>query len=444
MSQEPHNEADNAQPKSFVRFWLGLESSEFKAVTWSFLYYFCLLSAYYVLRPMREAMAILGGTQNIPWLFTGTFVAMLIVSPIFGWVASRFSRKQFIPWVYYFFVLNILFFFAAFTYYHNTGQSSVWIGRSFFIWISVFNLFVVSVFWSFMADIYSKEQGRRLFGMIAGGGSAGAILGPMLTSILVVPLGHRNLLPISAALLLLSVYFVIRLRRWADGHDAEHRAYRQESAVPFGGSSFKGINEVFTSSYLRVASIMTVMASVLGTAVYMYQAELVSQSIEGIDFQTRIFSILDFTSNILSLIGQLFLARHVVRKFGVGAALAILPVVSVIGFSLLAANPALLFVVVFNALRRGVTFGFTKPASEMLFTVLPAESKYKAKNFMDTVVYRAGDVTGAWLIKHLSVLGLSTVALLLVPVAALWVILAIWLGRAYKKKYHERTLKESA
>ena len=283
MSQFEQNGADEAQPRSFVRFWLGLESSEFKAVTWSFLYYFCLLSAYYVLRPMREAMAILGGTANIPWLFTGTFIAMLLVSPIFGWVASRYSRKQFIPWVYYFFVLNILFFFAAFTYAHNSGSSAIWIGRSFFIWISVFNLFVVSVFWSFMADIYSKEQGRRLFGMIAAGGSAGAILGPMLTSVLVVPLGYRNLLPISAALLLLSVYFVIRLRRWADGHDETHAGYRRESAVPFGGSPFKGIREVFTSSYLGVASVMTVMASVLGTAVYMYQAELVSQSIEGID-----------------------------------------------------------------------------------------------------------------------------------------------------------------
>ena len=440
MSQDLQNQADKPQPRSFIRFWLGLETSEFKAVTWSFLYYFCLLSAYYVLRPMREAMAILGGTENIPWLFTGTFVAMLLVSPIFGWVASRYSRKQFIPWVYYFFVLNILFFVAAFTYAHNSESSAVWIGRSFFVWISVFNLFVVSVFWSFMADIYSKEQGRRLFGMIAAGGSAGAILGPMLTSVLVVPLGYRNLLPISAALLLLSVYFVIRLRRWADGHDETHAGYRRESAVPFGGSPFKGIREVFTSSYLGVASVMTVMASVLGTAVYMYQAELVSQSIEGIDYQTRIFSILDFSSNILSLIGQLLLARHVVRKFGVGAALAILPIVSMIGFSLLAANPALLFVAVFNALRRGVTFGFTKPATEMLFTVIPAESKYKAKNFMDTVIYRAGDVTGAWLIRHLSVLGLSTVALLLVPVAALWVILAFWLGRAYKKKYHDNSV----
>lgn len=443
MSQQAQNQADKEQPRSPIRFWLGLETSEFKAVTWSFLYYFCLLSAYYVLRPMREAMAILGGTQNIPWLFTGTFVAMLLVSPIFGWVASRYSRKQFIPWVYYFFVLNILFFFVAFTYTHETGQSSVWIGRSFFVWISVFNLFVVSVFWSFMADIYSKEQGRRLFGMIAAGGSAGAILGPMLTSVIVVPLGYRNLLPLSAGLLLLSVYFVIRLRRWADGHDAAHSGYRKESAVPFGGSPFKGIKEVFTSSYLGVASLMTVMASVLGTAVYMYQAELVSQSIEGIDYQTRIFSILDFSSNILSLIGQLLLARHVVRKFGVGAALAILPIVSMIGFSLLAANPALLFVAVFNALRRGVTFGFTKPASEMLFTVIPAESKYKAKNFMDTVIYRAGDVTGAWLIRHLSTFGLSTVALLLVPVAAIWTFLAFWLGRAYKRKYQENALGDS-
>ena len=412
-----------------------MEASEFQAVSWSFLYYFCLLSAYYVLRPMREAMAVLGGTQNIPWLFTGTFVVMLLAAPVFGWVASRYPRKQFIPWVYYFFVVNILLFFAAFTYSHHTGGDPIWIGRAFFVWISVFNLFVVSVFWSFMADIYSKNQGRRLFGMIAAGGSAGALLGPLLTSVLVVPLGYRNLLPLSATLLLLSVYCVIRLRNWADARDPATHSYAQASTTPFGGSPFQGVKEVFTSPYLAVASLTTIFASILGTAVYMYQAQLVGETFAGTDYQTRIFSLLDAASNTLSLIGQLLLARHVVRKFGVGAALAILPFVSMIGFALLAANPVLLFVAVFNALRRGVTFGFSKPAGEMLFTVIPAASKYKAKNFIDTVVYRAGDVSGAWIIKHLSFLGLSTIALLLVPIAAIWIGLVLWLGRVYKIKY---------
>lgn len=439
MQENQQHQADNDQERSFLRKFLGLEIVEFQAVFWSFLYYFCLLSAYYVLRPMREAMAVLGGTENIPWLFTGTFVIMLLAAPVFGWVASRYPRKQFIPWVYYFFVANILLFFVAFTYSHNTGNSAIWIGRAFFIWLSVFNLFVVSVFWSFMADIYSKEQGRRLFGMIAAGGSAGALLGPLLTSVLVVPLGYRNLLPISAALLLLSVYCVIRLRNWADSRDPETHTYAKESTTPFGGSPFQGIKEVFTSPYLAVASITTVFASILGTAVYMYQAQLIEHSVVGTDYQTRIFSLLDAASNTMALVGQLLLARHVVRNFGVGAALAILPFVSMIGFALLAANPVLIFVAVFNAVRRGVTFGFSKPAGEMLFTVIPAASKYKAKNFMDTVVYRAGDVTGAWLIKNLSFLGLSVISILLIPIAAIWLGLVLWLGKAYKIKYQENT-----
>ena len=198
---------------------LGVRRDEFAAVAWSFACFFCLLAAYYMLRSVREAMAIVGGTRNIPWLFTGTFVVMILATPVFGWVASRFPRKNFLPWVYYFFIANILIFFAAFSYVDAKDLNKVWIARSFFIWLSVFNLFVISVFWSFMADIYTKEQCRRLFGVITAGGSAGALLGGIVTSIIVVPIGFKNLLPLSALLLLFAVYCIYRLRRWTSKHE---------------------------------------------------------------------------------------------------------------------------------------------------------------------------------------------------------------------------------
>ena len=198
---------------------LGIRRDEIAAVTWSFAYFFCILSAYYMLRPVRDAMAIDSGVSTIPWLFTGTFVVMVIVAPIYGWIASRFPRKQFLPWVYYFFVANILVFFAAFSVAQEQLIDDVWISRAFFVWLSVFNLFVVTVFWSFMADIYTTRQSRRLFCVIAAGGSTGAIIGPMVTGALVVPFGFQNLLPISALLLLAGVACIYRLRRWVREHD---------------------------------------------------------------------------------------------------------------------------------------------------------------------------------------------------------------------------------
>ena len=177
------------------------------AVAWSFTYFFCLLAAYYMLRPVRETMAIVSGVQTIPWLFSGTFFVMLLIAtPIFGWVASRFPRKTFLPWVYYFFIGNIAIFYVAFSYTQANDLPQVWIARIFFVWISVFNLFVVSVFWSFMADIYNKEQSRRLFGVISAGGSAGAFLGPLFTSMVTVQIGFKNLLPLSALLLMFVVF----------------------------------------------------------------------------------------------------------------------------------------------------------------------------------------------------------------------------------------------
>ncbi len=414
--------------------FLGLKPGELVAVAWSFVYFFSLLSAYYMLRSVREAMAIMGGTQNIPWLFTGTFVVMVLATPAFGWVASRYPREQFLPWVYYFFILNILIFFSLFTYAQRSGLESVWIARAFFVWLSVFNLFVVSVFWSFMADIYSKEQGRRLFGVISAGGSAGALLGPLMTSVLVVPLGFKNLLPLSAFLLMFSVYCVAQLRRWADQAPSEGHEMTLDTSRPMGGGALAGIPMVLTSPYLGAIAVGGAFASLMGTVTYIYMAQLVSESFATTDEQTQVFALLDALTNALSLIGQLIVVKHVVQRFGVGVSLAVLPIVSVIGFALLAANPVFIVIAALQVTRRSLTFGLAKPTNDMLYTVVSPEEKYKAKNFTETALYRGGDLVGAWAVRIMSGLGLSGISLVCVPIAAIWTVIAFWLGRDYKRR----------
>ena len=411
---------------------LGLERHEYYAVAWSFVYFFCVLSAYYMLRSVRETMAVEGGVQNVPWLFSSTFVVMLAVTPVFGWVASRYPRRRFLPWVYYFFVINILLFWAGFSFAINNGLSFVWLGRAFFVWLSVFNLFVVSVFWSFMADIYTREQSRRLFGVISAGGSAGALLGPLATGSLVVPIGFQNLLPIAAALLLFGVYCITRLRRWVE---SEHRGELEStmaSAAPLGGTLLSGVTAVTRSRYLSAIGLASIIASLLGTALYMFMTELVGEAFASTDERTRTFAFIDAATNTMAMLVQLLIVKRAVWRFGVGITLSLLPVISIIGFTLVAVNPSFLIVAAVQAVRRAVGFGLSKPTNDMLYSVVTPEEKYKSKNFIDTAVYRGGDLIGTWSVRALWGLGFSGISIVLLPFAALWVAIALWLGKAYR------------
>ncbi|RLA35054.1 MAG: MFS transporter [Gammaproteobacteria bacterium] len=427
-----------AKPVLYLIRVLGIEPDEMIAVAWSFIYFFCILSAYYMLRSVRDAMAIVSGVQNIPWLFTGTFVLMLLATPVFGWITSKYPRRVFLPWIYYFFVANILIFYAVFTYAQNNELSEIWIGRAFFIWLSVFNLFVVSVFWSFMADIYSKKQSRRLFGVITAGGSAGALIGPIVTSIVVVQIGFRNMLPLSALLLLFAVFCVYRLRGWVrqqqpdPGNESASSTVVGEKVI--GGSAWAGVKFVLTKKYFSAIAVALVCATFLGGATYMYMAEMVSVTFEGTDKRTQVFAIMDAMINAMSFIGQLLIVKHSVRKLGIGGTLALLPIVSVIGFTLLAVNPVFLVIAGLQVLRRSITFGLTKPTSDMLYSVVSPEAKYKAKNFIETAIYRGGDVISTWTIRFISGIGLSGVALVCVPIALIWTWLAIWIGGEYKRR----------
>jgi len=421
-------------PVPFITRILGIQRDELPAVAWSFVYFFCLLSSYYMLRSVRDAMAIVSGVQNIPWLFTGTFIVMLLATPVFGWVASRYPRKKFLPWVYHFFIANIFLFYAAFIYAQSNDIEQVWISRAFFVWLSVFNLFIVSVFWSFMADIYSKEQSRRLFGVISAGGSTGALLGPLITSMLVVPIGFQNLLPLSALLLAFAVYCIYRLRHWVARTDTSASQMAIESSTAIGGNALAGVRLVLTTPYFAAIAIALLFASFLGVVTYMYMAQLVSITFDSTDKQTQVFALLDALTNGLSLIGQLLIVKHSVRKLGVGPTLALLPIASVAGFALLAINPAFIIVAGLQVLRRSITFGLTKPTNDMLYVVVSPEAKYKAKNFIETTVYRGSDLISTWIIKFIGGIGLSGVALVCVPIAAIWTVLALWIGREYRRR----------
>jgi len=422
-------------PQHIVARILGVEHGEMVAVAWSFVYFFCIMSAYFMLRSVRDSMALVSGVQTIPWLFTGTFVLMLLATPVFGWVTSRYPRRTFLPWVYYFFIANILVFYAVFTYAEANNLSIVWVSRAFFVWLSVFNLYVVSVFWSFMADLYATEQSRRLFGVISAGGSFGAIVGPILTNLLVVPIGFENLLPLSALLLLVGVYCVYRLRSWVTHVEVSRQVGRPvqfEKAI--GGNAFAGFTIVLEQPYFIVIAIALLCANFLGGAMYMYMAQMVGVAFESTDLRTQFFARMDLAINLLAFIVQLLIVKHSVAKLGIGWTLALVPILSIVGFTVLAIHPTFAVIVVFQVIRRALGFGFSKPTSDMLYSIVPPEAKYKAKNFIDTTLYRAWDVVSTWTISLLSSIGLGGIAMVCVPIAFVWMAIARWIGGEYRRR----------
>ena len=418
---------------------LGLERHEYRAVAWSFAYFFCVLSSYYIIRPVREEMAVGSGANTIPYLFIGTFVTMIFATSIFGWVASRFPRRQFLPWVYLFFIANMLIFWAVFSQLRGSGSDYVWLGRVFFVWVSVFNLFVVSVFWSFMADIYTREQGRRLFGFITSGGSIGALVGGVVTSALVTRIGFQNLIPIAAAVLLVAVFCISRLKHWVHEEHRDEIDATVESAEPLGGTPLAGLTHLFSSNYFLGIALMSIVASLLGTALYMFRAELIETAILSPDARTQFFSNMNIAQNALALIAQMFLVKQVVTRFGIGRSLFLFPIASIIGFAILAFDPTLMAVAILDVVRRGLGFGFAKPSTDMLYSVVTPEEKYKTKNAIETAVYRGGDVVGTWSIKLLSALGMgmAAISVVMLPFAIVSAIVALWLGRDYKRRARE-------
>lgn len=394
-------------------------------------YFFLVLTSYYIIRPVRDEMGVAGGVENLAWLFTGTLAGTLMVHPLFTWVVSRYPRKQFIPIAYRFFAANLIVFFFVFRWVPEGGF--VWVGRIFFNWTSVFNLFVVSVFWAFMADIFRSEQGKRLFGFIGVGGTLGAILGSGLTAFLAEALGPVNLLLLSALFLELALRCVRVLGRRVT---ATGLRAREDEEVPLGGGVWAGVTSAVKSPYLLGIILFMLLFTFSSTAMYFQQASIVALHFTDPGSRTALFARIDLLVNVLTLVTQVFLTGRIIKWMGLGVALAALPLVTVVGFAWLGAMPTVGVLMVVQTLRRGWNYGLMKPALEALYTVLPREDKYKAKNFIDTSVYRAGDQLGAWSYNGLLALGmgLAGLAFLNIPVAGIWLGVGLGLGWAQRKR----------
>lgn len=405
---------------------LKTEQHELPALLWAFFYFFCLLCGYYILRPVRDEMGIQGGVDKLHWLFSATFVGMLVAVPFFGFLAARFPRQRLIPLVYYFFAANLLLFFVLI----QNGVDKVILARTFFVWVSVFNLFVISLFWSFMADIFSNAQARRLFGVIAAGGSSGAIAGPLLTALLVGHISVHHLLLLSIGLLLLSTLAVAKLNTWARIHGSG-----KSEARPIGGSIWAGIKLTLSSPYLIGMSIYLLFLTLLATLIYFEQMRLVADQLKDSAARTRLFAQIDLVVNVLTLLVEIFLTNRLIGRFGVALLLMVLPLLNVVGFGALIVAPTLVVIVVFQALRRVVEYALARPVREILFTVVSREEKYKAKNFIDTVIYRGGDAMSGWLSSFLkgAGVGLASVATLAIPLALGAALVGWYLGKKQEK-----------
>ena len=414
MSQRPAVEG------SFGRFKAALGDSP--PLLWSFLYFFCLLTGYYVLRPVREAMGASSDVAalfppsmiaffaergvvlkdlQLQVLFTCTFLIMLALQPVYGWLVSRWPRRVFLPTVYGFFIATLLLFYVAF----DSGMPGR--GMAFFLWITVFNLFAVAVFWSFMADVFSDAEARRSYGYIGAAGTVGAILGPTLTRVLVERVGIANLMLVSAGFLLLCVVCLLRLRHYAVQREASRRLASGE--VPMGGAVWAGLKLVASEPLLRWLALLCVLGVGVGTLLYNEQAAIVRQFYPDPKAATAYYASIDLAVNGVTLLVQLFVTRALLSRFGITPALLIPGFAIVLGYAALAASPLPLLVAVVQVMTRSGEFALGKPARETIYTRVAREWRYKAGAAIDTVIYRGGDLTFVWTHKLLAGFGSTAV-----------------------------------
>ena len=405
---------------------IDVRPGEVPALAWAWLYIFSLLSSYYIMRPIRDQMGVAGGVNNLQWLFTGTLVGMLVLNLPFSWLVKTFPREKFIAISYRFFAANILLF--ALALYLATPEQTIWVGRIFFIWTSVFNLFVVSIFWQMIVDVFTSEQGKRLFGFIAAGATLGAIAGSAFTVSTVEHLAIAYLMIGAAVMLEVAVFCTRRLSRLSASLSERPHV---ETEAPVGGTLLGGFRDALSSTYLLNVSLFLLLYAVTSTFLYFQQAAVVSHSFASRAAQTQFFASVDLGVNALTLAVQLFLTGRILKRFGVGTTLSLLPVFSVIGFGIVATIPTLASVVAFQLVRRAGNFAIARPTREVLFTVLPREDRYKAKSFIDTAVYRLGDQLGAWSYALLGTLGLGLTAASMVAavLSGCWLANSWWLGR---------------
>lgn len=413
--------------------WIGravdARAGELPAVFAGFALFFCLFAGYFMLRPIRETMGITAGVDKLQWLFTATFVCMLLAVPLFGALSARVARRRLVGWVYVFFIANLLAFAGGFA----ADAGSVALARVFYVWVSVFNLFVVSLAWSVMADVFRPEQARRLFAPMAAGASAGGLAGPLLGAALVAPLGLDGLALLSAGLLGASLIGVDRLYRWRAAHGAGSGQRQDETAQPMRGSLLEGLALIIRSPYLLGICLFVVLLAASSTFLYFEQARLVAQTFPDRVRQTQVFALIDSIVQGLTIAAQVFVTGRVARNYGVTPLLVAVPLAIAAGLGLLALAPAFGVLAAVMVVRRVGEYALVRPGREMLFTRVDAQTKYKAKNVIDTAVYRGADALSGWVKVGIDAIGAGAwlVALAGAAVALLWALVGRWLGRRH-------------
>lgn len=436
MPESPTNPAPEPVPDTRGG-WFGFVSSkvvnvepgEWGALLLAWVYFFSLLSSYYMLRPIRETMGIARSWGDLPWLFTATLLAMIPANLLFAWIASRVPRKTFIPAAHRFFGLNLAAFIAMF--FLVPEDSRLWLGYCFYVWLSVFNLFVISIFWAFMADVFRPSQSKRLFGFIGVGGTIGAILGSGAVWTLAEHVSVPTMMIGSLVLLEVATQAMKGLSRSQRASLEEQRA---------GGAArepspriMEGLRLIVRSRYLATIAVYLLITTITATFLYMEQGRIIDLAIEDEAKRTKVFALIDMLANATTLILQGFLTARLVRWLGIGWTLALLPMVVLLGFVGLAVAPVVWMIVAVQVARRGLHYAVARPVREMLFAPLGADAKYKSKPFIDTFIYRGGDQLAAWVPKWLALIAIP-LAYVAIPAAVVWGIVGVVLGHMEKRE----------
>jgi len=403
-----------------------VEPREAPAVVASFVLFFCVLGGYFAVRPVRETVGTILGRDRVTDLYTVTWIASIVIVPLYGWLCTRFRRSSFLPWIYGFVALSL----AGVGFAMSSNADNVAVGQFFYVWISVLNLFIVSVFWSFLLELFDTGQTHRLFGVIAAGGTTGALIGPMLTDLTVASIGNAGVLYMGAVFFVVAILCQRRLLAvWQSGRlDA---AGPGPDERPIGGNPFAGFSLVLRSPYLLGISLFVILLASINTFLYFEQLRLVTETFPDIEQRTRVFSRLDYIVQGLAVVSQLLITGRVASRLGVIVLLTAIPVAMVFGFTALALFDSFWVLAIVFVARRAGEYAFIRPGREMLFSRVDTETKYKAKNLIDVPVYRGGDALSAQVKTALESGGLSTagVAMLGAALAAAWAANGWWLGR---------------
>ena len=406
-----------------------IRPSEVKAVLIAFAYFFFLMASYFILRPLRDTMGTVYGVEHLQELFTGTFVLSFLVAPLYAGLASRIKLASFLPWVYGFIALTMLSFYFLF----QAEPNNRWVAAAFYVWLSTYNLLTISVFWSMMADIFSAPQAKRLFGFIAAGGTVGTLSAPAFVAFYVDEVGTNTLLLMSAAGFVITALLIRLLeaeKRKLVALDPEAQKTTMDRSL--GGSPFDGFTLLFRSRYLLMIALFLLLMTWISTVVYFQLAAAITADFTSRAARTQAFATIDLATNSIAVLIQLFGTGRFIKRFGVTTGLLLNPVIMVLAFLAVAFSPVLMVLGSIQVIRRFSEYAIAKPSRDMLYTVVDQQAKYKAKNVIETVVYRFGDLTSAWLSSAVLPFGIAGLAVLGMVISAAWFPIAWMLGRRYE------------